>query len=148
MCALNTFLFFWGVKPGMFSVRVAIPLLIQAVLLSFVGRIVSTNNRLVFHGMYIHVNPPPAKSLVLLCSSSHPVVLRADNTTHLLCIMFGHDQVWGIYLHEILLRCRTGSARRAAVVQLLVLTSPVKSEGSITTHQCQCSVFQRQREKK
>ena len=75
-----------------------LPPLIQAVLLPFVSRIVSTNTRLVFHGFppHIHGNPPSAKSLVLLHSSSHPLALQAGNS-----VTLSHDLVWGIYLHEI-----------------------------------------------
>lgn len=63
------------------------------VLLSFVGRALSTNTRLVFHGMYTHLNPLPAKSSVLLCSAFHPIALQVGNPTHLLCVVFSHEQV-------------------------------------------------------
>lgn len=74
-----------------------LPLLTQAVLLFFLGRIISTNTTLVFHG----IESSTCKELDALVSSSHPIALRVDNTTHLLCIIFTRDQVWGIYLHEI-----------------------------------------------
>ena len=62
------------------------------VLLSFVGKALSINTGSVFHGTYIHLDPLPARSSVLLCSSFHPVLLQP----HFLCIVFSHDQVWGV----------------------------------------------------
>lgn len=91
----------WHKRKSHLVQLINLPLLIEAVLLSFVGRIVLTNIRLVFHGLYIHLNPPCAKTLVLLRSSSHPVMLQIDNTTHVLRIVFSHDQARGIYLHDI-----------------------------------------------
>lgn len=62
-----------------------------AVRLSFVGRALSANTRLVFRGMYVHLNPLPAKSSVLLCSTSHPIALQVGNLAHFLRIVFSHD---------------------------------------------------------
>lgn len=66
------------------------------VLLSFVGTALSTNTRFVFRGTYIHLNPLPAKSSVLLFSAFHPIPLQVGSPTHFLRIVFSHDQVWGI----------------------------------------------------
>lgn len=102
------------------------------VLLSFVGKALSTNTGSVFHGTYIHLDPLPARSSVLLCSSFHPVLLQAGSPTFsvLYSAMIKCEE---FYLPEVV-EVQVRHCQRVTVVGLLALMSSVKSEVSVTTH--------------